>query len=181
MILKILHTNDVHSNYENFAKIVTLIKEYKDEGTIILDAGDYADFKRLEVLGTRGLVANELLDYAGYDALTVGNNETFNGKETLTYMASNSSFPYLSANLYKIGLKEELEGLSPSIIINKMGMRFLIVGLSPNLGTFYELDGLEAKDNRTAILEVLEYNEGKYDYCILLSHIYLKAYREIAE
>ncbi len=40
MILKILHTNDVHSNYENFAKIVTLIKEYKDEGTIILDAGD---------------------------------------------------------------------------------------------------------------------------------------------
>ncbi|WP_242985429.1 bifunctional metallophosphatase/5'-nucleotidase [Vallitalea okinawensis] len=180
-MLKILHTNDIHSNYENFAKVVTLIKKYADSDTIILDAGDFADFKRLEVLGTRGCAANELLDYAGYDAMTVGNNETFNGKETLSYMSSKSTVPYLSANLYHEGLVEELEGLNRYVILEKVGKRFLIFGLSPNLNTFFELEGLEAKNYHRAIRDVLDQEEGSYDFCILLSHVGLVNDQEIAE
>lgn len=101
MRLKILHTNDVHSNFENFAKVATLIKEHKDEDTIILDGGDFADFKSIELQGTRGLAAIELLAAISYDALTIGNNEMFNGIETLEHMASNSPFPFISNNLYK--------------------------------------------------------------------------------
>ncbi|MBU3188404.1 metallophosphoesterase [Clostridium bowmanii] len=96
MKLYILHTNDIHSNYESFSKIVSKIKELKDENTIILDAGDFADFKRLELQGTDGVAAIELLEYAGYDAIAVGNNETFNGYDTLVNMATKSKVPFLS-------------------------------------------------------------------------------------
>ena len=54
MELTILHTNDIHSNYENLSKIVSKIEELKDENTIILDGGDFADFKRMELQGTDG-------------------------------------------------------------------------------------------------------------------------------
>lgn len=39
MKLKILHTNDIHSNFENFSKIATLIAQHKDDNTLILDVG----------------------------------------------------------------------------------------------------------------------------------------------
>ncbi|WP_268788402.1 hypothetical protein [Rossellomorea vietnamensis] len=40
MKLKILHANDVHSHFEAFGRAATLIKEHKDETTIVLDGGE---------------------------------------------------------------------------------------------------------------------------------------------
>ncbi|NLZ82502.1 MAG: hypothetical protein GX915_02425 [Clostridiales bacterium] len=53
MRLTILHTNDIHSNFENFSKIVTKINELMDGNTLLLDAGDFADFKRIESIYMR--------------------------------------------------------------------------------------------------------------------------------
>lgn len=145
MKLNILHTNDIHSNYANFSKIVSEIKKLKDENTIILDAGDFADFKRLELQGTDGLAAIELLEYAGYNALSIGNNETFNGYNTLVNMATKSKVPFLSCNLNKLG-SSDIEGVKKSIIVQKNNLKILIIGTSPDLGPFNELCGFEIKD-----------------------------------
>jgi len=64
MILKILHTNDVHSNFGNFSKIASKIKKLRDKNTLVLDAGDFAGFKSIELQGTDGLAAVELLETA---------------------------------------------------------------------------------------------------------------------
>ncbi|WP_342599998.1 5'-nucleotidase C-terminal domain-containing protein [Psychrobacillus sp. FSL H8-0483] len=170
MRLKILHTNDVHSNFENFAKVATLIKEHKDEDTIILDGGDFADFKSIELQGTRGLAAIELLAAISYDALTIGNNEMFNGIETLEHMASNSPFPFISNNLYKKN-KTEINGVFKSAILNKNGLRILITGSSPHMGEFNDGLGIYMTDYKEAIIEEIKRNEGKYDICLLLSHV----------
>lgn len=168
--LKILHTNDVHSNFENFAKVVTLINEYKDENTLLLDAGDFADFKSIELQGTRGLAAIELLEAVGYDALTIGNNEMFNGVDTLEYMASNSSFPFISNNLFKKD-KSIINGVYKSIIIEKSGLRILLTGSSPNMGEFNDGLGIYMTEYKEAIHNEIKSYEGKFDICILLSHI----------
>lgn len=180
MILNILHTNDIHSNYENLSKIVGKIRELKDENTIILDAGDFADFKRLELQGTDGVAAVELLQCAGYNAIAIGNNETFNGLETLINMATKSKVPFLSSNLYKLGF-EPIEGVRKSFILNNNGLRILIIGASPDLGAFTILAGLEAKDYVEAVREEIKTNEGSYDVCILLSHLGMNRDKEIAE
>ncbi|GKU27519.1 bifunctional metallophosphatase/5'-nucleotidase [Clostridium folliculivorans] len=180
MRLNILHTNDIHSNFENFSKISTKIKELKDENTIVLDAGDFADFKRMELQGTNGLAALELLESAGYDAIAVGNNETFNGVETLINMASNSKIPFLSSNLFDLELNS-IQGVRRSFILNKNGLRILLIGTSPDIGPFNELGGYKLKNHVEVIKEEIAINDGKYDLCVVLSHLGMKKDKEIAE
>ena len=180
MKLTILHTNDIHSNYENFSKIVTKIKELRDESTILLDAGDFADFKRLELQGTDGLAALELLEYAGYDAITIGNNEIFPGIDTLINMTTNSKIPFLSSNIYNFDFKA-FESVRKSILLYKNALRILIIGASPDLGPFNELLGYSTKDYIEVIKEEISYNNGKYDLCIVLSHLGIDKDRIIAE
>ncbi|QHQ63158.1 bifunctional metallophosphatase/5'-nucleotidase [Anaerocolumna sedimenticola] len=180
MRLNILHTNDIHCNFENFSKLVSKIKGLKNENTIILDAGDFADFKKIELQGTNGIAAVELLEYAGYDAITVGNNETFNGIETLKYMAGKSKIPFLSSNI--CGLEfNEVNCVKKSTLLNKNGLRILIIGASPDLGPFNELLGYHIKDYIEVIREEIASNNGKYDVCIVLSHLGMDKDKNIAE
>ncbi len=180
MKLTILHTNDVHSNFEKFAKVVTKIKELKNDNTLILDDGDFADFKRIELHGTKGKTALELLEYAGYDAYTIGNNELFCGVDITRYMASITNVPMISCNLYGLNF-QPIHEVKRSILVNKQGLRILIIGTSPNLGAFNELSGYAVKDYMDAIRSELERNQGSYDICILLSHLGMEKDQRIAE
>ncbi|MEK4523809.1 5'-nucleotidase C-terminal domain-containing protein [Psychrobacillus sp. FSL W7-1457] len=168
--LKILHTNDIHSQFDNYKKIVSLIREHRDENTIVLDGGDFADFKSIELQGTRGIAALELLEAGGYDAITIGNNEMFNGVDTLEHMASNSSVPFISNNLVKKD-GTTINGVHKSIILEKNGLRLLITGSSPDMSVFNDGLGIHMHDYTNAIREEIQRNKGKYDVCILLSHV----------
>lgn len=97
MKIRILHTNDVHSRFENFSKISSKIRELKNENTLILDAGD---FMRLELQGTGGIAGCSLLNLAGYDAIAVGNNESFSGVDILEKMTTSGLTPFLSCDLW---------------------------------------------------------------------------------
>ncbi len=179
MRLTILHTNDIHSNFENFAKIVTQIHEWNDSDALILDAGDFADFKRVELQGTDGLAAIELLKAAGYDALAIGNNEVFQGVDVLNYMANNGKLPLLSANMHPLE-HGKLDSVKRSIIINKNGLNILIIGASPDIGPFNELLGYTLEDYIGAVEREIEKEQGNYDVCILLSHLGMDKDKEIA-
>ncbi len=180
MKLKIIHTNDLHSNFENFKKAATLIKRLKDDNSIILDGGDFADFKSIELQGTRGVAALELLQNVGYDAITIGNNEMFNGVDTLEHMASTSKIPFISNNIFKKD-GTAINGVCKSVVIVKNGLRILITGSSPNLGEFSEGLGLQITDYTAAIKEEIESRKGSYDLCMLLSHVGTFADEPLAE
>ncbi|WP_342542790.1 metallophosphoesterase [Paenisporosarcina sp. FSL H8-0542] len=180
MKLRILHTNDLHSNFDNFSRMATLISTYKNENTIVLDGGDFADFKSIELQGTKGIAAIELLEEVGYDALTIGNNEMFNGVGTLEHMASHSSVPFISNNLVKKDLSI-IQGVVSSAIVVKNGLRILITGSSPDMGVFNEGLGIHVYSYKDMIANEIKRNEGQYDLCILLSHIGTVADEEVAE
>ncbi len=189
MKFKILHTNDIHSRFENFAKIVTKIKELRDENTLVLDAGDFNDFMRLELQGTMGSCGEELLSTAGYDAIAIGNNEGFEGIEVAETLACSDSVDFLSCNLYKYvdnDIKEEkcssLKNVKRSIMLERGGVRFLIIGSSP-FGTyneFYNLLNMHSTEVHEEIRLELERNKGNYDICVLLSHCGMREDTEIA-
>lgn len=180
MNIRILHTNDVHSRFENFAMIVSKIRELKDENTLILDAGDFNDFMRLELQGTCGIAGCSLLNIAGYDAIAVGNNEGFEGVEILEIMTASGLVPFVSCNLYKSDLSA-IKGLNRSIIVEKAGLKFLIIGTSPRYNEFFSLLGMHASDHIEGIKDELEKNIGKYDISILLSHSGMREDTELAE
>lgn len=142
MRFKILHTNDIHSRFENFARITTKIKELKDENTLILDAGDYHDFKDVMLQGTAGKAGSELLLEAGYEAIAIGNNEGFEGLEILNSMVNCERIPFLSCNLVHLN-GSSIQEIKRSIIVTKSDVRFLIIGASPNYKTFFHLLGMD--------------------------------------
>jgi len=121
-----------------------------------------------------------LLEAVGYDALTLGNNEMFNGIETLEHMASNSPFPFISNNLLKKD-KTKVNGVVPSAILHKNGIRILVTGSSPDLGVFNDGLGVHFLSYKEAIKEEINRNEGNYDICILLSHVGTLADETIAQ
>ncbi|GGH81238.1 2',3'-cyclic-nucleotide 2'-phosphodiesterase (5'-nucleotidase family) [Pullulanibacillus pueri] len=180
MKLTIIHTNDLHSHFENFARVATLIQDLKDEHTLVLDGGDFADFKSIELQGTRGMAAIELLEAVGYDALTIGNNEMFNGVDTLELMASQSPMPFMSNNLFKKD-QTKINGVFSSTIIEKSGLRIFITGSSPDLGEFNEGLGIQITDYKKALVHELERCKGQYDLCIILNHVGTFADNELAE
>ncbi|ANC77272.1 bifunctional metallophosphatase/5'-nucleotidase [Fictibacillus phosphorivorans] len=180
MKLKIIHTNDLHSHFDNFAKAVTLIHQHKDENTLLVDAGDFADFKSIELQGTKGIAAVELLETAGYDLITIGNNEMFNGADTLEHMATKSTVPFISNNLFKKD-KTMIPGVQSSVILNKNGLRIFVTGASPDLGAFNDGLGFHGENYIIAIAEELERNRGKYDLCILLNHVGTLADTDLAK
>lgn len=180
MRFKILHTNDLHSRFDNFAKIAMLIKSYKDENTIVLDAGDFHDFMSVEIQGTKGVAGGHLLKEAGYNAVTIGNNEGFSGIDNIECMTCAELVDYLSCNLYKED-KTNIKGIKRSVIISKAGIRFLIIGATPHVNEFFSLEGMYASDPMEEIEKEIQNNKGKYDICIILSHLGINKDREIAE
>ena len=180
MKLSVIHTNDVHSHFENFAKATSLIKDYADEHTLVLDGGDFADFKSIELQGTQGIAAVKMLESAGYDAMTIGNNELFNGVDTLEHMAVHSSIPFISCNLLKAN-GESFNGVLRSTIVHKQGLRILITGASPDLQEFNDLMGFRIVDYIEGIREEIERQRGKYDICIVLNHVGTECDIELAD
>jgi 2',3'-cyclic-nucleotide 2'-phosphodiesterase (5'-nucleotidase family) len=45
MKLRILHFNDVHSRFEELARVASAVEDLRDENTVVLDAGDNADLR----------------------------------------------------------------------------------------------------------------------------------------
>lgn len=139
----------------------------------MLDAGDFNDFMRLELQGTDGIAGVELLTAAGYDAIAVGNNETFQGMETLQKMACTSRVPFLACNLYRNDCSP-FDGIKKSIIIERGSLRILIIGICPRLPESFDLYNMRTVDETGIIKEEMENNRGRYDLCILLSHLGLR-------
>ena len=180
MRLKILYVCDIHSRYEELSKIATAIDDLKDNSTIILDAGDNADFARIETEGTNGKISSEILNAIGFNARVFGNNEGFSGKINGRIISESSNFPSITCNMYNMAGKK-LDYLKDSIILTIDKLKILVIGVTAPYNIFYNLSGINTKDPVTEIKRVLSgYNEIDYDLILLLSHLGLKEDKQIS-
>lgn len=175
--VKIIHTNDIHSKYEEFLRMAYVIEKNKDENSLLLDAGDFNDFSSFITFGTKGYAGLKMLNMLGYSALTIGNNEGFQDIDIIETSCSYNLVDILSCNLYTIDNKE-ISGLKKSIIKTINGIRFLIIGVSPyhfSYNVFYNLHNLKAVEPFEIIRNEIKTHKDQYDLVILLSHLGLKA------
>ncbi|OGS54488.1 MAG: hypothetical protein A2Y20_04120 [Firmicutes bacterium GWF2_51_9] len=174
--LHIYHTNDIHSHFDRFSSLCSYLKQVRGENDLVFDAGDFNDFRSVMISGTMGRAGKVLLKEAGYDALCIGNNEGFSGIECLEEMAADD-LPLLSMNLTKLD-GSPIRNVKKSIILERGGIRFLVIGVSPYFGiegegkynVFFNMDGLHSHNPIPLIRDELERNSGLYDFSILLSH-----------
>ena len=177
MTLTIYQTNDLHSNFENIARIAAYIKDHRKKEDLFLDCGDLCDLKDITVQGTRGIGAVRILKHVGVDAMAVGNNEIDLENKSLVKCAG-EDIKMLSCNITDND-KNPLDGITGSVIFNRCGVRFLVIGISPyyskslkpgKYNVFFQMGNLSTNDPITQINDEIKRNKGQYDFCILLSH-----------
>lgn len=105
--IHIYHTNDMHSHFERWPKIVRYFQNERrrhkknHEHMVLLDIGDFIDRFHPLTEASDGKANVILLNDAAYDAVTIGNNEgiTLSHKQLDTLYA-HAKFPVIVANVF---------------------------------------------------------------------------------
>jgi len=185
--LTLIHTNDLHSRLLPYgpvgpdggrttggmARIATLIRDIRSqrENVLLLDAGD-SFVGELVFNGTLGRAQLEIMDFLGYDAMTIGNHEFDLGPEVLEDALSAVSFPGLSANLIFPGGYPLGDYIKPYIIKEIGGMKVGIFG-----ATTFETNRLSNPSPvivampDAAVKSTAAELESQCDIVIFLSHL----------
>ncbi|KIL43698.1 bifunctional metallophosphatase/5'-nucleotidase [Jeotgalibacillus campisalis] len=182
------HTNDLHSHFENWPRIRDLLIERKQfhqdkgEAVFLFDIGDHADRWHPLTEGSKGKENIRLLNEAGYDAVTIGNNEgiTFS-HEDLHHLYDEAQFPVVLANLFT-SEGERPHWVYPTYITStEKGTKIGIVAVTAEYPAFYERLGwlvTPAKDELKAQVRVLK---QKVDIVIFLSHLGIREDEWVAQ
>ncbi|MBN1327598.1 MAG: bifunctional metallophosphatase/5'-nucleotidase [Candidatus Cloacimonetes bacterium] len=151
LYLDIIFSNDIHGGidpYEatfmnpNFppmlggggsaATYINDIRQKSDGITrdhLLIDVGDFFQGHPIGTM-TKGAAVIEYFNMIGYDLSVIGNHEYDIGEEDLIKTYELAEFPILSANVVKKGTNELVDYVKPYIIIEKMGVRIGIIGLT---------------------------------------------------
>lgn len=77
--IQIVHTNDLHSHFENFPRVKRFIEQSRKDSTAddfyLFDIGDAMDRAHPLSEATNGQKNIEWMNQLHYDAVTIGNNE----------------------------------------------------------------------------------------------------------
>ncbi|OBZ13389.1 bifunctional UDP-sugar hydrolase/5'-nucleotidase [Bacillus sp. FJAT-26390] len=183
----LLHSNDIHSRLEHAAKIASFIAEerrtYGSDQVLTVDCGDHMDRMRVETEGSDGIVNVDLLNDAGYEVITLGNNEglTYSYQTISNAYASRARFAVVCANLHESATGEQPEWLLPSTIVDKNGLRIGIIGVTAAFKDFYSLLGWEVSDPFEALQAQASRLRDQVDVLVVMSHLGITSDRKMAE
>lgn len=179
MKLKIIHTNDIHANFKNVVRLASAINEYRDDNTLLLDAGDMMDRSNVGVRGSSGDICLKVFEYLKYDVLAIGNNEAF--LNFLSDVLNTTKIPYVCCNLKDH--EKDLNVLG-SVIKEVNGIRVLIIGNCVSddysYNRFLNIIKRETLELEKCIRNELNKYHNEYDVSILLSHAGLDKDKELA-
>ncbi|TXC91185.1 bifunctional metallophosphatase/5'-nucleotidase [Metabacillus litoralis] len=186
--IHLYHTNDLHSHFENWPKIVRFLQDRKklheldNEEMLLVDIGDHADRFHPITEATKGKANVSLLNQLHYNAVTIGNNEgiTF-AHEDLNELYREAEFSVIISNFYTEH-GERPEWVIPyEIKTLKNGYRVAFLGVTVFYEKFYELLGWKVKDPFESLLEVIQEIKGQADMIVLLSHLGITDDERIAD
>jgi 2',3'-cyclic-nucleotide 2'-phosphodiesterase (5'-nucleotidase family) len=186
--LHIIHTNDIHSRFEQMPRIASVIQYLKqsrpDESVITLDIGDHMDRMRVETEGSMGAANIAVLNASGYDAVVLGNNEglTFPKEAISAVYSGQTQFAVLGTNLLDAESGTQVEWMVPSLVIEKGNLRIGIVGVTAFYENFYSLLGWTALEPFQAIrAEIHKLRTDEHVHLIIvMSHLGLRQDRMLA-
>ncbi|MCK9328943.1 MAG: 5'-nucleotidase C-terminal domain-containing protein [Candidatus Cloacimonetes bacterium] len=151
LTLDIIFTNDLHGGIDRAkatfmnpafppqlgggASAATYIKSVREKTTenlrdnLLIDTGDFFQGRPIGSLSA-GKAVIEYMNMVKYDLLVLGNHEYDLGEEKLKNTLEDANFPILAANVYRKGTLELVEYAQPFIIVEKMGLKIGIVGIT---------------------------------------------------
>jgi 2',3'-cyclic-nucleotide 2'-phosphodiesterase (5'-nucleotidase family) len=183
----LLHSNDIHSRLELAAKMASYIAEtrrtFGSDHVLALDIGDHMDRMRIETEASDGLANIALINAAGYEAVTLGNNEglTFTTEQLDEAFGRHATFRTVCANMRYKASGEKPDWLMPHTIIRKGSLNIGIIGVTAAFTDFYELLGWDVGEPLQAVAEQAAIIRNKVDVLVVMSHLGLILDRRMAE
>ncbi|MCO7176051.1 bifunctional metallophosphatase/5'-nucleotidase [Sporolactobacillus kofuensis] len=186
--LHFLHTNDIHSHLHSWGCLVRYLNQERQhlneigEPFLTVDLGDHMDRVHPLTEGLLGVGNVQLLNDAGYDVVTIGNNEgiTFT-KEQISAAYLMRHFQIVLANLYDQRTGERPEWCRPYVIHKMQGVRVGMIGLTAAFPPFYSQLGWTIKDPYSELKRIVEQIRADVDVLVLLSHVGLPFDQRVAE
>jgi 2',3'-cyclic-nucleotide 2'-phosphodiesterase (5'-nucleotidase family) len=151
LYLDIMFTNDVHGGMDrveatfinpefppilggggSHARYIGKVREMTDgvnRDNLLVDIGDFFMGRPLGTK-TEGMAIVDYFNMVGYDYSVIGNHEYDLGEERLIELIAAGDFKMLSANTVRKGTDEVVPYAQPYDIIEKMGVRIGIIGLT---------------------------------------------------
>ena len=112
-----------------------------------------------------------LLNDAGYDAVTIGNNEGITmAKAALSTLYNEADFDVILCNLFENGKYPEW-AVPFKVYTTAMGTKIGVIGATAEYPTFYAKLGWQVTEPREAIKKYVEQLKGDMDIIVCLSHL----------
>lgn len=186
-IIRLYHTNDLHSHMEEMEKIHTFVERKRNEASmrgesfLLVDLGDHADRFRMETEGTMGKANRSILGYTGYDVVTLGNNELLTiSNVDLAEMYDQVPFSVVSSNVRQMENKQLPNWIQPWAIREIKGTRIAFLGATVSYPLVYDLLGWEVGDPIACIARDVALLRSQVDVIVVLSHLGIFSDRKLA-
>lgn len=174
MKLDIIHTNDIHSHIDQFAKIGAYVKQTRadNEGTLLIDCGDMIT-GNFQFKFNLGAAERELNNFLKYDVVTLGNHDFDLGLEYLQDHMNQIDASYVVSNV--IDIYGKLGEYTQTVIKEVNGIKVGFISfLLPYIKTYIEilLEEVDTFDFTPveAYQQVIDQIRDEVDILIAINH-----------
>lgn len=186
--IHIFHTNDWHSHFAYWARMQAYIQArkiaYEQQGDTVwlCDIGDHMDRSSIFTEATLGKGNVALLNEAGYDVVTIGNNEGITlSFEDLSALYEDATFDVVIANL------KAIEGQTPAwvkpyvIKTTAAGTKVGFIAATAPFEAFYRELNWDVSGAKEKLIQLAYYLQDKVDILLCLSHLGINEDEALAE
>ncbi len=151
------------------------------EACYVFDVGDHVDRSHPFTEGTQGQGNIRLLNEAGFDAVTIGNNEGITmAKEELSSLYKDAEFDVVVCNLFEQDGGRPAWALPYTIYVTKRGTRIGVIGATAEYTTFYKKLGWQVTSPSEELKRVVKDIAERTDVIVCLSHLGIKEDEKLA-
>lgn len=176
--IHIFHTNDLHSHFKYWPRMQSYVKEMRNklgnigETSYLFDVGDHLDRSNIYTEATVGKGNVRLLNEAGYDVVTIGNNEGITlSHEELFHLYDNANFDVVVANVYASYGKKPAWMKPYVILTTAMGTKIGVIAATAMFEVYYEELNWHMDDARSTLLRLAHQLREEVDIVLCLSHL----------
>ena len=186
--IHIYHTNDVHSHLDSWPRTRHFLQQQRamhelhGEACFVFDIGDFIDRSNIFTEATLGKSSVPLLNDAGYDAVTIGNNEGITlAKGALDSLYDEAEFDIIVNNL------KEPSGTMPAwaqeyhIYTLASGVKLGVVAATAPYPDYYDNLGWHIEDAFEALHRTIHTLKPQVDIIVCLSHLGIQADELLAQ
>ncbi|MCL1697418.1 bifunctional UDP-sugar hydrolase/5'-nucleotidase [Lysinibacillus sp. BPa_S21] len=176
--IHIFHTNDLHSHFKYWPRMVSYVKETRTKLTImgetsyLFDVGDHLDRSDIYTEATVGKGNVRLLNEAGYDVVTIGNNEGITlSHEELYHLYDEATFDVVVAN---VNASHEINPawMKPYVILTTdYGTKIAVIAATAMFEVYYKELNWEIDEARSTLIRLAHQLREEVDIIVCLSHL----------